>query len=822
MPLSYNAMISSGVYGRFGVFDDTVNSIPAVSLFNGDVVMKNRLFINGQTQSVPETIPALTSNNTTITGNPSAWLNGDYIVSSSNNSISDFYAFDKVLTSYVELTGYGSSQIYTGSISTIVSGVTVSGAWIQIKTPYKSILTQYKLTTTSINNAPYRWVVAGSLNNKDFYLLDTQSNEIFTTNIKTYNIVNTTGYIFYRLIVEKAFSTTFQPVRIVDVDLVGTGQISITPPTNTTMYVNGNTNINGNLTVTNGILTLPANSISTSAINGYSAGVTLAQVQSNNNIWTNSNKFNNGIRFPTAVGYNDLIMDAYIASDDNQTLRIYGDLELSTASGGGSFIINGAFACVTNAYINGGLNLSQYLNFNGTINWDCIGGGLLVLTANNNGSYPLLTISGGLNVTNLTTFSGGAVYNSVLPSSSLLPTLATEFVTKGFCDANYTGGGGGGVTLAQIQSNNNVWTGTNVYNILPSTGVDPTLPGQLCRKGFCDATYALISSLSSYVTTATANATYATTSTLLNYNSPQTSKTDIIPTMTSNNTASPPETGRNLTVNGSSSVGLGNFIVNGSSMSGAGFEFYRAFDNNSNTYWGTTFTRNQNFDGSYSGGYTGINNIIANGITYYGEYITISLPKYFNANSATFSSPLILSVRVFGGLKTSSNATVSNWVLLNDTLGTTSILSNVNFTNNNYYNAYAFQVYNIAGNNNSLYLYSINYSGFYQPPPTYNSIVGVNTGCYLGCQSGGFVFSMPINFCIQNYDNLSGNGRDNWYIINAGYKIVVYSSYNSSGSPLLTIDNTNGNIPFYYNGAGTGAGVSCQIYQNNVLLCSPF
>ena len=73
MPLSYNAMISSGVYGRFGVFDDTVNNIPAVSLFNGDVLMKNRLYINNQTTSVTETIPALTSNYTTITGNSSAW-----------------------------------------------------------------------------------------------------------------------------------------------------------------------------------------------------------------------------------------------------------------------------------------------------------------------------------------------------------------------------------------------------------------------------------------------------------------------------------------------------------------------------------------------------------------------------------------------------------------------------------------------------------------------------------------------------------------------------------------------------------------------------
>ena len=89
------------------------------------------------------------------------------------------------------------------------------------------------------------------------------------------------------------------------------------------------------------------------------------------------------------------------------------------------------------------------------------------------------------------------------------------------------------------------------------------------------------------------------------------------------------------------------------------------------------------------------------------------------------------------------------------------------------------------------------------------------TGCYMGCYSGGFICTVPIPCSMGNYGNFNMAGRDNYYVINGGYKIVVYNVI-GFGAPIeLTLDNTYGNTPMFYNGTGCSLGNSCMLYYLN-------
>jgi microcystin-dependent protein len=82
-------------------------------------------------------------------------------------------------------------------------------------------------------------------------------------------------------------------------------------------------------------------------------------------------------------------------------------------------------------------------------------------------------------------FTGTNTFNTSLPTSNLIPSLSSQFITKLYADSTYTASGG--TTLSAVQSNNNVWTGTNAFNTsLPTTTLSPTLSTQLISKSYCD------------------------------------------------------------------------------------------------------------------------------------------------------------------------------------------------------------------------------------------------------------------------------------------------------------------------------------------------
>jgi len=88
--------------------------------------------------------------------------------------------------------------------------------------------------------------------------------------------------------------------------------------------------------------------------------------------------------------------------------------------------------------------------------------------------------------------------------------------------------------------------------------------------------------------------------------------------------------------------------------------------------------------------------------------------------------------------------------------------------------------------------------------------IGIPIG-YMICNNGNG--TNPILCSNQNYSIGLKPNADYAYLINAGYKLVVYSNNFYIGST-YTYDNTNGIGPLYF--TGTGTGKSCKVYLYGV------
>jgi len=102
------------------------------------------------------------------------------------------------------------------------------------------------------------------------------------------------------------------------------------------------------------------------------------------------------------------------------------------------------------------------------------------LTTTNSSISTLQTsvnLKGGLSSDN--TWSGTNTYNSYIPTTTLTPTLSSQFITKAYADSNYAGTG--------ILSGTNTWTGSNVYNLnLPTSTKEPTSSTEFTNKAYVD------------------------------------------------------------------------------------------------------------------------------------------------------------------------------------------------------------------------------------------------------------------------------------------------------------------------------------------------
>ena len=87
-------------------------------------------------------------------------------------------------------------------------------------------------------------------------------------------------------------------------------------------------------------------------------------------------------------------------------------------------------------------------------------------------------MKGGLSTNN--TWSGTNEFNLKIPTTTLTPTLSSQFITKAYADSNYAGTG--------ILSGSNTWTGTNAYNTnLPTSTIEPTTSSHFTNKLYVDS-----------------------------------------------------------------------------------------------------------------------------------------------------------------------------------------------------------------------------------------------------------------------------------------------------------------------------------------------
>lgn len=175
----------------------------------------------GANAGIPNVYPP-TSLETGVTGsNPyttivsaQSYGNGTYIVTTSSNlgGWLAYFAFNKAVNN----SGWASAgQPYTLSTgiygittySTVISGSTINGEWIQIQLPNAIILGSYTFTSrtdASVWQNPYTWYIAASNDGSTWVQIDYKTLQVCSSlgQVRTFTINNnTTAYSYYRIVV---------------------------------------------------------------------------------------------------------------------------------------------------------------------------------------------------------------------------------------------------------------------------------------------------------------------------------------------------------------------------------------------------------------------------------------------------------------------------------------------------------------------------------------------------------------------------------------------------------------------------------------------
>ena len=115
---------------------------------------------------------------------------------------------------------YNTSGVYTGTVSTTVSGTSVSGEWMQIKLPYKLLVTTYNIMTgaqggggTYNQTFPKNFTLAGSSNGTTWTLIDSRTGYSATSasGINKFTApTQSVYYTYFRLIGSQVGAGSFQ------------------------------------------------------------------------------------------------------------------------------------------------------------------------------------------------------------------------------------------------------------------------------------------------------------------------------------------------------------------------------------------------------------------------------------------------------------------------------------------------------------------------------------------------------------------------------------------------------------------------------------
>ena len=176
---------------------------------------------------------------------PYTFLNGTYVMSTSClpsqicngatlNALPYCFSGDQSADQFHSAQGvYNTSGVYTGSVSTTVSGSAVTGEWMQIKLPYKLLVTTYTLMTGAAGGGgtynqmfPKNFTFAGSNNGTTWTLIDSRTGYTATSanGINRFTAPTQTVYYTYFRVIGQLVGTGSTQRMGVSLGMQGQGQ----------------------------------------------------------------------------------------------------------------------------------------------------------------------------------------------------------------------------------------------------------------------------------------------------------------------------------------------------------------------------------------------------------------------------------------------------------------------------------------------------------------------------------------------------------------------------------------------------------------------
>ena len=200
---AYSALTTNTVNAPIEIGDS--NGTPALSIAGDGRVNVTKM---GQTSNVVAWPPAA------MTGYVTSINGGTYVASTSSEFPTPatgypyaWYAFDKNTSNYwvtnAPLYSQTGSNAYTGTITTPdVNGTVYPGEWLQIQKPASTIVSSYVLTINGVAAAPQTFVILGSRDGVNWFLVDSRSTVTWTSvgQSQTFSITSTQAYSYYRIV----------------------------------------------------------------------------------------------------------------------------------------------------------------------------------------------------------------------------------------------------------------------------------------------------------------------------------------------------------------------------------------------------------------------------------------------------------------------------------------------------------------------------------------------------------------------------------------------------------------------------------------------
>jgi hypothetical protein len=192
---AYSALTTATTNAPIEIGD--VNGTPAMSIASDGRVNVTKL---GQTSNVlPWPPAAMTGYVTSING-------GNYVASASSEYSSSnpaWYAFARGSSPWGTTALYSSSlpYSYTGTATTTdTQGTVYLGEWIQVQLASQILLSSYYIQINSTTQAPKKFVILGSRDGVNWFLVDSQSSASAASQTYTLSSIPSQAFTWYRMV----------------------------------------------------------------------------------------------------------------------------------------------------------------------------------------------------------------------------------------------------------------------------------------------------------------------------------------------------------------------------------------------------------------------------------------------------------------------------------------------------------------------------------------------------------------------------------------------------------------------------------------------